>query len=247
MIISTDAGETRKWGLRLREHNVKPGRAGVAKFNPSHWDLYKEQAKVSKLFVVDNLTGILGGGSIGDDAVARNLLQPLADIAELGTTVLLIAHSAKNFEANTGKYTPTGVMGSTVYQAWERLNIHIHDVTEPNTRHLQIKSNDAPEQKISIAAKWGRASAEWRFVQEHEDKRVRTEETAERKRNLFDEVANDSELSKIEAVNAVGRELVKKFPGRWEGKDPAKAAKQAFTRAKNLVGGEYTGGRWTAP
>jgi hypothetical protein len=115
MVISTDAGETRRWGLRMREHGVPDGRVGVAKFNPLDWRLYEGQARAARLLILDNLTGCLGNAKIGDDEAARRLVQPLAEIAENGTTVLMIAHSAKNFEAQSGRYTPTGVMGSTVY------------------------------------------------------------------------------------------------------------------------------------
>jgi hypothetical protein len=242
MVISTDAGETRRWGLRMREHGVPDGRVGVAKFNPLDWRLYEAQARTARLLILDNLTGCLGNARIGDDDAARQLCTPLAEIAENGTTVVLIAHSAKNFEAQSGKYTPTGVMGSTVYQAWERLNLHIHDVTEPNTRAVSIRSNDHDNRELLLYAEWfGRASADWSLLNEKEDTRQRTEETYQRRNELFDRVTNDPELCAIESARELGRRLHAASPDEFDSPD---AARMAFGRAKRAVGGEFIGGRW---
>lgn len=241
MIVSSDAGETGRWGLRMREHDVKRGVVGIAKFGADDWNHYKAQARHCKLLVVDNLTGILGDGSIKDDVVARRLVGPLTEIAESGTTVLMLAHSGKNFEAGSGRYTPTGIMGSTAYQAWERLNIHIHDHTEPNARVLQVESNDAPLQKLTLTATWGRASATWRFLREEEDKRMRTEEMFNQRHDLYALVVNHPELSKIESVAEVGRKLRAGGHGEWPSD---KAAETAFRRARSAAGGSYDGDRW---
>ncbi len=243
MVISTDAGETRRWGLRMREHGVPEGRVGIAKFNPLDWLLYEGQARSARLLILDNLTGCLGNARIGDDDAARQFCTPLAEIAENGTTVLMIAHSAKNFEAQSGRYTPTGVMGSTVYQAWERLNMHIHDVTEPNTRAVAIRSNDHGNRDLLLRVDWGRSSAEWSLLNEREDTRQRTEEAYQRRNELFDRVAGDDELSRIKTVRGVGRALFEKYPGEW---DSTGAATMAFSRAKDTARGKYTDGRWTA-
>ncbi|WP_455900760.1 AAA family ATPase [Rhodococcus gordoniae] len=244
MVISTDAGETRRWGLRMREHGVPDGRVGIAKFNPLDWRLYEGQAKSARLLILDNLTGSLGNARIGDDDAARQICQPLAEIAENGTTVLMIAHSAKNFEAQSGKYTPTGVMGSTVYQAWERLNLHIHDVTEPNTRDVAIKSNDHGNRDLRLVADWGRSSAQWSLLTEKEDTRQRGEETHQRRNELFDKVACDPEISRIESARGVGRALFARFPEEWTSED---AAIKAFTRAKKTAKGGFVDGRWAVP
>jgi hypothetical protein len=244
MVISTDAGETRRWGLRMREHGVPDGRVGIAKFNPSDWQRYESQAKAARLLILDNLTGSLGNARIGDDDAARQICQPLAEIAENGTTVLMIAHSAKNFEAQSGKYTPTGVMGSTVYQAWERLNLHIHDVTEPNTRDVAIRSNDHGNRDLRLVADWGRSSAQWSLLTEKEDTRQRGEETHRRRNELFDKVVDDPEISRIESARGVGRALFARFPGQWASED---AAIKAFTRAKNTAKGGFVDGRWAVP
>jgi hypothetical protein len=244
MVISTDAGETRRWGLRMREHGVPCGRVGIAKFNPLDWRLYEGQAKAARLLILDNLTGCLGSDRIGDDDAARRLTQPLAEIAENGTTVLMIAHSAKNFEAQSGKYTPTGVMGSTVYQAWERLNLHIHDVNEPNVRRITLKSNDHGNRELLLAAEWGRASAEWSLLNEKADTRQRTEEAYQRRNELFERVAADPSLSQINSVRGVGRALSERFPEEWSSSD---AAKQAFIRARDAVGGLFHNGAWQLP
>lgn len=241
MVVSTDAGETRRWGLRMREHGVPDSRVGIAKFNPLDWRLYEGQAKAARLMIVDNLTGTLGNRKIGDDDAARELCQPLAEIAENGTTVVMIAHSAKNFEAQSGTYTPTGVMGSTVYQAWERLNIHIHDATEPNTRAVAIRSNDHANRDLLLCADWGRSSANWSLLNEKDDTRQRTEETYQRRAELYERVVNDPELSRIESARGVGRALHAKF-SEWNTED---AAIKAFNRAKKSAGGTFVDGRWT--
>ncbi|WP_342660396.1 hypothetical protein Rruber_00229 [Rhodococcus ruber] len=241
MVISTDAGETRRWGLRMREHGVPDGRVGIAKFNPLDWRRYEGQAKAARLLILDNLTGSLGNARIGDDDAARQICQPLAEIAENGTTVLMIAHSAKNFEAQSGKYTPTGVMGSTVYQAWERLNLHIHDVTEPNTRDVAIKSNDHGNRDLRLVADWGRSSAQWSLLTEKADTRQRGEETHQRRNELFDKVVGDPEISRIESARGVGRALFARFPEEWTSED---AAIKAFTRAKKTAKGGFVDGRW---
>lgn len=241
MIVSSDAGDSGRWGRRMREHDVKRGAVGIARFKPNNWDEYLEHARRCKLVVVDNLTGILGGDSITDDAPARRLLGPFTEIAESGTTVLMLAHSGKNSEAMSGRYTPTGIMGSTVYQAWERLNIHIHDVTEPDTRFLHIVSNDAPLQKLTVAATWGDASAEWKLLREEEDKRMRTDATFAKRLDLYALVVNDPDLSKLKSMAAVGRELRAREPDEW---NSDKAAEAAFRRAKNAASGEFRDHRW---
>lgn len=244
MIISTDAGETRRWGLRMREHDVPDGQVGIAKFNPLDWRLYEGQARAARLLVLDNLTGCLGNHKIGDDDTARQICTPLAEIAENGTTVLMIAHSAKNSEAQSGRYTPTGVMGSTVYQAWERLNLHIHDPTEPNTRAVKIRSNDHGNRELLLQADWGRASAEWSLLNESDDTRQRSEEAYQRRHELFDEVAGDPALRGIETIRGVGRALFAKHPGRWPTDE---AAYKAFSYAKKAAGGTFATGAWARP
>lgn len=242
MVISTDAGETRRWGLRMREHGVPDGRVGIAKFNPLDWRVYEGQARAARLLILDNLTGCLGNARIGDDDAARALCQPLAEIAENGTTVLMIAHSAKNFEAQSGKYTPTGVMGSTVYQAWERLNLHIHDVTEPNMRAVSVRSNDHANRELLLQADWGRSAADWSLLTEKEDTRNRTDEAFQRRHELFDRVAGDAELSRIQSMRGIGRKLHAADPDEFGSED---AARMAFSRAKRASGGEFHDGRWT--
>ncbi|WP_167097118.1 AAA family ATPase [Mycobacterium sp. DL592] len=244
MIISTDAGETRRWGLRMREHGVPDGRVGIAKFNPLDWRIYEGQARGARLLVLDNLTGCLGSRKIGDDDAAREICTPLAEIAENGTTVLMIAHSAKNFEAQSGRYTPTGAMGSTVYQAWERLNLHIHDVTEPNTRAVAIRSNDHGNRDLLLKADWGRSSAQWSLLNEKDDTRQRSEEAHQRRNELFDRVADDAGLRAIESARGVGRALVDRYPGEWA---TGEAAYKAFSRARRSAGGIFAGGRWQRP
>lgn len=244
MVISTDAGETRRWGLRMREHGVPDGRVGIAKFNPLDWRLYEGQARAARLLIVDNLTGCLGNRRIGDDDAARELCTPLAEIAENGTTVLMIAHSAKNFEAQSGRYTPTGAMGSTVYQAWERLNLHIHDVTEPNTRAVAIRSNDHGNRDVLLQVDWGRSSAQWSLLNEKSDTRQRSEEAHQRRHDLFDRVAGDPDLRVVSSQRELGRRLHASSPDEFDSPD---AARIAFGRAKSSVGGEFTDGQWAIP
>lgn len=241
MVISTDAGETRRWGLRMREHDVPESRVGIAKFNPHHWRVYEEQARSACLMILDNLTGTLGSRKITEDDAARAICQPLAEIAENGTTVLMIAHSAKNSEALSGRYTPTGVMGSTVYQAWERLNIHIHDVTEPNTRAVAIRSNDHGNRDVVLRAEWGRSSADWSLLNEKADTRQRTEETYQRRTDLYARVTDDPELSSIKSQRGVGRALAERFPGEWK---TEASAFRAFARAMKSADGQFDNGRW---
>lgn len=243
MVISTDAGETRRWGLRMREHHVPDGRVGIAKFNRSDWPLYVGQARFARLLILDNLTGCLGNAKIGDDDTARTFCAPLAEIADTGTTVLMIAHSAKNFEAQSGRYTPTGVMGSTVYQAWERLNLHVHDKTEPNTRAVTVRSNDHGDRSLLLQAKWGRSSAEWSVLTETEDCRQRTEEAHQKRHELFDRVTADTELSSIESQREIGRKLHAAHPEEFRSAD---AARVAFGRAVATARGHFVNGSWTA-
>jgi RecA-family ATPase len=240
-VVSTDSGEAKRWGLRMREHEVPDGLVGIAKWNPRDWGVYSHQARSARLFILDNLTGALGGKSIGADDAAREFCEPLAEIAENGTTVVLIAHSAKNFEAQSGKYTPTGVMGSTVYGAWERLNVHMHDATEPNTRAVAIRSNDHGNRDLLLEAVWGRASAEWSLLGERKDTRQRTEETYQRRHDLFDRVSSDPELSRIESQRELGRRLHAANPEEFESPD---AARMMFGRAKRAAGGAFQDGRW---
>lgn len=166
------------------------------------------------------------------------------DCGAHGTTVLMIAHSAKNFEAQSGRYTPTGPMGSTVYQAWERLNLHMHDTTEPNTRAVSVRSNDHGNLDLLLQVEWGRSSAEWSLLNEQEDRRQRTEEAYQRYHELFDRVAADPELSRIKSEREIGRRLHAADPEEFGSDD---AARMAFARAKKAAGGEFTHNTWMTP
>jgi hypothetical protein len=81
------------------------------------------------------------------------------------------------------------------------------------------------------------------LLSEKEDTRQRTEETHQRRSELFDRVASDPELSRIESVRGVGRALFDRFPEEWSSAD---AAKQAFIRAKGSKG-QFIGGVWRLP
>lgn len=216
MVIATDAGETRRWGLRMREHGVSDGRVGIAKFDQQDWKLYEDQARTCRLLVLDNLTGILGGGSIADDVVARRFCTPLSEIAENGITVLLIA-------------------------AWERLNLRIHDVAEPSTRSITIRSNDHGNRKLLLQAEWGRASAGWSPVEEGVDTRQRSEEAHLKRNELFERIVSDPELSQIESERELGRRLFAADPDKFESED---AARMVVRRAKKSAGGVFLDGHW---
>lgn len=241
LVITTDPGESNRWGLRMREHGVSSGMVGIARYNPDDWRQYREHAELARLLVFDNVLGSLGSGSVRDDDAARELTAPLSEIADNGTSVVLIAHSGKNFEAGSGRHTPTGSMGSTVYSAWERLNLHVHDVTEPNTRSLTVRSNDHADRNLTVRADWGRASAEWELLSEKEDTRQRTEETYEARHLLFDQVAADPELRTLSNKSEIGRRLHEADPARFA---TDRAATQAFRRACDAARGEFVDGAW---
>lgn len=241
LVITTDPGESNRWGQRMREHGVSPDMVGIARFNPNDWQLYREYAANARLLVFDNVLGSLGSGSVRDDDAARGLTAPLTEIAENGTSVILIAHSGRNFEAGSGRHTPTGPMGSTVYAAWERLNLHVHDVTETNTRSLTIRSNDHADRNLLVRADWGKASADWELLNEKEDTRQRTEETYAVRKDLFDQVAADPVLRTISNKSEIGRRLREADPDRFRSD---RAAIQALNRACDASGGEFVHGAW---
>ncbi|MFD9666070.1 AAA family ATPase [Rhodococcus sp. NPDC059968] len=241
LVITTDPGESGRWGLRMREHGVPADTVGITRYNADHWDRYLHAAKHARLLVFDNVLGSLGSGKVSDDDAARALTSELTKIQENGTTVILVAHSAKNFEAQSGSHTPTGAMGSTAYAAWERLNLHVHDVTEPNTRAIKIRSNDHADRSLLLAANWGRASAEWELLNSTEDTRQRTEETYAKRRDLFAQVVNDPELRTIRNQAEIGRRLYEADPNGFAN---GEAARQAFRKAMSAAGGRFESGKW---
>jgi hypothetical protein len=66
-------------------------------------------------------------------------------------------------------------------------------------------------------------------------------EGRQRSNGLFDRVANDLELCRIESARGVGRALFKRHPDEWASDE---AAHKAFNRAKAAASGEYIDGRW---
>lgn len=241
LVITTDPGEAERWGLRMLEHGVSPGMVVIARYNPDHWDQYRAAAAHCRLLIFDNVLGSLGTGSVNDDDAARGLTLPLATIADAGTSVILVAHSAKNSEAMSSRYTPTGSMGSTVYSAWERMNLHVHDVTEPNTRAVTIRSNDHADRNVVLSANWGRSSAEWDLLSEREDSRQRTDEIYADRQSLFDRVVSDPELRTISNRAELGRRLHAADPDTYAS---GHAARQKFDRAVSSAGGEFADGAW---
>lgn len=241
LIVTTDPGEATRWGQRMREHGVPTDAVGIAQYNPSQWDWYIRAAAEARIMVFDNALGALGSGSVRDDDAARELTGKLTQIANAGASVILIAHSAKNFEDQTGRRAPTGAMGSTVYEAWSRNNIHVHDVTEPFARNVKIRSNDHADRNLTLTAKWGEASATWELTKESDDKRPRTDRTHQARQELFDTVAGNPELRTVESMAAIGRQLYDMDPA---GFSSAEAAKQRFIRAKNAAGGAFIDGAW---
>jgi phosphopantetheinyl transferase (holo-ACP synthase) len=69
-------------------------------------------------------------------------------------------------------------------------------------------------------------------------------QTYQRRNELFDRVTADPELAGIESARAVGRALIRRFPGEWASDE---AAYKAFTRARKAAGGDFIGGRWLIP
>jgi hypothetical protein len=61
---------------------------------------------------------------------------------------------------------------------------------------------------------------------------------------LFDRVATDLELCRIDSARGVGQALYQRFPNEWASKE---AAYKAFSRAKTAAGREYFDGRWKVP
>lgn len=247
MVLSTDAGEAQRWGLRMREHGVIPAsRVGIGRFQADRWDRYiKIAGDVGcKLLILDNVNGALRGNeSIKDDAPARRLTHPLTEIAEAGTTVVLVTHSAKNYEAGGGRVTPKGAMGSTVYEAFARGAVHLHDANEPNVRYVATWSNDYPQRELVLGVDWRRASADWRLLREREDKRPRTDVAHAGRVELFEHVTRHPELRVIRSKAEIGRRLHAAGVGEYDSSD---AARKAFERAARVAGGSYIRGAWQA-
>jgi hypothetical protein len=117
-------------------------------------------------------------------------------------------------------------------------------VTESNVRAVSVRSNDHGNRDLILQADWGRASADWSLLAEHEDTRNRTEEAYQRRNELFDRVSGDPELSRIGSMRELGRKLHAANPEEFGSAD---AARMAFGRAKRAVGGAFTDGGWTHP
>jgi hypothetical protein len=177
MVSCTDPREGRVWGQRM--HSYKPSQPVLISQHSrdTSWDSIVASVATVKpaLFVLDNALGSISG-DVRDNAVASRLLTQLDRIVDQDVAVLLLHHSsAKRFEDGTWNKGP---MGSTAYDAWDRLTVHVEKSGE-HTTLLSVNGNDCASTSISLDVQFNQPYGAVYSVNRDEikaDKRPRTAE-----------------------------------------------------------------------
>jgi hypothetical protein len=153
LVACTDGGETSAWGRRMRNFDLKH-QVEVARYDPVRiWDeaVLIAETRQPALFVFDNVLGATTG-DIRDNASARLLLGRFDQIIATGTPVLAVAHSsARQFEDGTYNKGP---MGSTAYDAWDRLTVHV-EPSGKNSVLISAKGNESPPIELRVDVEMG--------------------------------------------------------------------------------------------
>lgn len=205
LVISTDPGEPRVWGRRMATlplvHDVLIAPYGGGKI----WDYVLEQVEATRpaLLVFDNALGSVKGDIRGNEP-ARVLLDKLDEVIAVGVPVALIAHSsAKMHEDDTYSKGP---MGSTAYDAWDRLTVHIED-SGRDTKLISTKGNESPPMSITADLQFsGVDGASWTVLETEikKDKRRRKAETeADRRAFVYENIVGNPLLQGVKDQRSI--------------------------------------------
>jgi hypothetical protein len=209
LVVSTDPGEPRMWGRRMATmplvHDVL-----IAPYSGGQvWDSLAEQIEKSRpvLLVFDNALGSVKGDIRGNEP-ARVLLDKLDEVIGLGVPVALIAHSSVKLHEDDS-YSK-GPMGSTAYDAWDRLTVHIED-SGRDTKLISTKGNESPALSITADLQFSEArGASWALLESEtkQDKRPRKAETnATRRAFAYNEIVGNEDLRGVSTREAIAEHL----------------------------------------
>jgi hypothetical protein len=188
--------------------------------------------------VIDNLAQTLNG-SVNDDAVVRQFFDGVRLFVRAAIPVVVVAHSSD--KAGMNGYKPETPMGSAYISQAVRWRIFARRSRKGNMT-LRFMGNHAEPSEMTL---YHGAGARFDVLDVKSPEALKASaEGRQRTNGLFDRVANDRELCRIDSARGVGRALYKQFPNQWASDE---AAYKAFNRSKATAGGEYIDGRWKVP
>lgn len=196
LVVSTDSGEPNVWGRRTVGYGVEDS-VYVTTYRPRDWaDLHAVVARDRyALLVFDNVLGAITG-DVRDNSAAAELLGNLKHVAqELRVPVLAVAHSsARKFEDGTHSKGP---MGSTTYDAWDRLTVHVEPGPGPGDLTIDAHGNETPACVLRLAVDMngnGTARYELKSDTPKVDKRPRATETLDRNNELCERIVTEPQF-----------------------------------------------------
>lgn len=205
LVISTDPGEPQVWGQRMDK--IQPTHeVAIARYSGgSVWHDVTEEIDRLKpaLLIFDNALGAIKGDIRGNEP-ARELLDRLDDVIARDVAVLLIAHSSVRMHEDD-TYTK-GPMGSTAYDAWDRLTVHVEDAGR-DTKLITSQGNESPRFQISVDLRFDNGHAQWAVNRSDkvESGRPRTAETLETRRTFArDNIVGRAEKTQQLLATALG-------------------------------------------
>jgi hypothetical protein len=207
---------------------------------PQMWHAlyYRVMSEGHNFVVIDNLAQTLNG-SVNDDAVVRQFFDGVRLFIRAGIPVVVVAHSSD--KAGMNGYKPETPMGSAYISQAVRWRIFARRSRKGNMT-LRFMGNHAEPSEMTL---YHGAGARFDVLDVKSPEALKgSAEGRQRSQRLFDRVANDLELCRIDSERGVGRALVKRFPDEWASDE---AAYKAFSRSKATARGEYIDGRWRVP
>lgn len=193
LVAASDPSEADRWGSRMRALSAPPGVVMIAHSDPqSVADLARAACEHQPiLFVLDNVLGSITG-DVRDNQEARRLLDALTP---LDCSLLLVHHSSqKQFEDH--RAYSMGPMGSTTYEAWARLVVHVAD-SGPGRIKVTTKGNDCSPAALSFAvtfSDYGEPVYEVLDDGPKKDGRPRAQDTADERVALALRITEDPDL-----------------------------------------------------
>ncbi len=247
-ILWTDPGSDEEYSQRICDHLPEGESVEIPFFHlgrttgPREWEALTERLldEGVNIVVLDNLMGATG--DTNDSGAVVAVFDGLTRLTNRGVPAVVVHH-----ESEHGLTIPGAPpMGQSVTVQKSRTWIQARQSAKRKLRGgntvLVIQSNALQQPQEVVAEPL--AGPNYRLLNRrpwipHEASEPHGKEA--RGNDLFDLVANDLQLCRIESGRGVGKALRQRDPERWRTDD---AATKAFNRAKTDVGGEFTDGRW---
>lgn len=186
------------------------------------------------LVVVDNLTQVLSGGSINDDAVIRVAFDGLRRLTACGAAVVVVAHVSEKTGPRGGKSTKP--MGNTAISAGARWRVRI--VSKSNGK-IELVCDGNAARGTTFVLERGDKETDLRVVEEVDGRQAAS---LHRKRHAV-AAARFAEIADWAIANAPGvsqaemaRRLTANYPELSSGKDPARQVAKALSQKRKIGG-----------